>query len=265
MWKSVGELGEAFEEEGYLLPATGRLSGRTLALHLQDGAVFEYRFTSATELVRTARGGRGTEAQRETYRATEIRPGVLFVDFIVQSERATATSLVLDLDRRICTALTGQLPTRAEAEVPLVERIRRGEDLSPVRVTLLSGAVDVPFTAETERHARTDELIGKRVEYTYSPTQRYEHVYLNARFYSWHCLAGSELGLADTDQCLALELGQRLYFFAWMEKIVPTLGAVVIDLEQMRTTGKLFGYRGVDFGAATNFPIGARARIVSAL
>ena len=49
----------------------------------------------------------------------------------------------------------------------------------------------------------------------------------------------------------------------WREKIVPTLGAVLVDLEQMKTTGKIFGYSGFDFGTVMNFPVGARASLVS--
>ena len=67
------------------------------------------------------------------------------------------------------------------------------------------------------------------MEYTYSPTERYEHIYLNEDFYTWQCLMGSEKGLADTDRCHYLKLGEQLYLFVWREKIVPTLGAVVAD------------------------------------
>ena len=88
----------------------------------------------------------------------------------------------------------------------------------------------------------TTELIGRRVEYTYSPTERYEHIYLNEDFYTWQCLLGSEKGLADTDRCHYLKLGDELYLFVWREKIVPTLGAVVADFSAMRTMGKIFGH-----------------------
>jgi hypothetical protein len=34
-------------------------------------------------------------------------------------------------------------------------------------------------------------------------------------------------------------------------------------LDAMKTTGKLFGYEGNDFDRVTNFPIGAKARILN--
>jgi hypothetical protein len=86
---------------------------------------------------------------------------------------------------------------------------------------------------------------------------------LNDAFYTWHCLAGSEQGLADTDRCHYRKIAPDLYLFVWREKIVPTLGIVVVDLAQSKTTGQILGYRGFDFGAVTSFPVGARARIVS--
>ncbi len=227
-----------------------------MKLSFEDGSTTDYHFRTASELVR----GQGDV---ESYRATEIRPGVLFVDFIASGQRATTISLVLEPDRGICTAIESELPCEAEAKVPLVDRIGRGEELTGVKAKFMSGAIDAPFGRATGRHAGTRELIGRRIEYTYSGSERYEHLYLNERFYTWHCLAGSEQGLADTDRCHYLKVADRLYLFVWREKIVPTLGAVLVDLEQMKTTGKIFGYRGFDFAAVTNFPVGARARVVS--
>jgi hypothetical protein len=40
----------------------------------------------------------------------------------------------------------------------------------------------------------TDALVGMRNQYTYSPTERYEHIYLNDNFYAWQCLDGVEKG-----------------------------------------------------------------------
>lgn len=258
-WIAVGDLGEAFVSDGdtHTLPPSQRLTGKRMTLRFEDGRAVDYHFRSATRLVR----GRGSE---EAYRASEIRPGIFFVDFIAAGRRASTISLVLEPERGLCTAIEAQLPTEAEAAVPLTERIRQGAELTGVKAKFLSGAIDASFESVTDRHAETRELIGKRIEYTYSRSERYEHVYLNERFYTWHCLEGAEQGLADTDRCHYFRIADRLYLFVWREKIVPTLGAVIVDLEQMRTTGKIFGYRGYDFGAVTNFPVGARARLVSA-
>lgn len=101
---------------------------------------------------------------------------------------------------------------------------------------------------------------GKRIEYTYSPTERYERIYLNEQLYTWHCLDGSEKGLADTDRCDYRKIAEDLYLFVWREKIVPTLGIVLLDLAQLKTTGQILGYQGFDFAAVTSFSASGRVR-----
>ena len=269
-WIPVGALGEAFEPHANLLPPAAGLSGKTLTLHLENGWVIQLAFSAERTLEWSVRGA---PAPREPTadsgaipcRVTEIRPQIYFVDFIDPSQRASTASFVLDLARQICTVVLGYLPTATQAATPMLARIADGGELTGVNATFLSGAIDQPFTAATEKHRATTELIGQRIEYTYSPTERYEHVYLNDRMYTWHCLAGSEKGLADTDRCHYFSLAHHLYLFVWREKVVPTLGVVVVDLEQMKTTGKIFGYRDFDSGSLVNFPVGARARVLGAV
>jgi hypothetical protein len=266
-WIAVGRLAAGFGAAAgsCCLSPSAELAGRRIALSFEDGSAVAFHFRTASELLRIPTGGRDEGTPPDTYRATEIRPGIFFVDLLDPVSPTASVSLVLDLGRSICTALAGSLPSAATANEPLLKRIGRRRDLTGVEATLLSGAVSTPFLATTERHSATRELIGKRVEYTYSDTERYEHIYLNERFYTWHCLAGSERGLADTDRCEYRKLAERLYLFVWREKIVPTLGAVLVDLDQMKTTGKIFGYRSFDFGEIVNFPIGARVRVLGAV
>ncbi len=72
-----------------------------------------------------------------------------------------------------------------------------------------------------------------------------------------------EKGLADVDRCHYVQVAEDLYLFVWREKIIPTLGVILIDLQQMRTDGKIMGYQGSDFGALSNFPVGASAKILN--
>lgn len=256
-WIPVGTLGEAFRPDANVLPQAAGLSGTSVTLSLENGSSVELRFSGAGTLERRITG---VAASGVMTSVTEIRPAIYFVDFTDPGERAATTSIVLDMARRICTVVLGKLPTAEQVGRPMLERIAEGCELTAVDATFLSGAIDAPFTAATERHQATTELVGQRIEYTYSPTERYEHVYLNERFYTWHCLAGSEQGLCDTDRCHYLRLAPLLYLFVWREKLVPTLGVVVVDLEQMKTTGKIFGYRDFVAGTLVNFPVGARAR-----
>jgi hypothetical protein len=267
-WISVGALGEAFGPDANLLPHIASLSGASFRLQLEDGTACDVQLLSATELHwRATQVPRGSKLQIQDvtapYRATEIRTGIVLLSFLPGEGSTNAVTVVLDRSRGIATLILGQLPTRSEAAETLLERIARGAELTSVRATFVAGAIDAPFTPTTARHEETRELIGKRIEYTYSSTERYEHIYLNEALYCWHCLSGSEKGLADTDRCHYRKIAPDLFLFVWREKIVPTLGIVLVDLAQLKTTGQIFGYRGFDFGAVTSFPVGARARIVS--
>ncbi len=72
-----------------------------------------------------------------------------------------------------------------------------------------------------------------------------------------------EAGLADVDRCHYIGIAKDLYLFVWREKIIPTLGVVMIDLARQKTDGKIFGYQGSQFGALSNFPVGALAEVLN--
>ena len=257
----VGALADAFASENNCLPRSAALSGRSLQLQFEDGSSIDLNFLDADGLAWKTTQNAG-HAQ---YLATEPRPGVFFVDYVDTPGKPHCTSLVLDLAQNIVTCISGTLPTQGDTAIPVLQLIAQGLELTRVEAVVRHGAIGHPCSAATPRHAPTRELIGRRVRYTYSPTELYEHIYLNDHFYCWQCLKGAERGLADTDRCHYYKLADRLYLFIWREKIVPTLGIVVVDLEQLRTTGKIFGYQGEHFHALSNFPVGAIAREIQAV
>ncbi len=256
----MGELAEAFSPDSNVPPLTGDLAGTVLVLHYQDGAATESRFLSASRVAFTSSGPVAAAVPEGEcgYFAVSPRPGIYLVDMVTSGAPPTAVSLVLDRDRGIATRLTAVLPQSPDCGESPAARAARGDELTSVSAEFASAAIGAPFTAATPRHETTSELVGRRVEYTYSPTERYEHIYLNDRFYTWHCLSGSEKGLADTDRCHYLKLDDELYLFVWREKIIPTLGLVIADFKAMRTMGKIFGH-----GSAgpADFLVGARARL----
>jgi hypothetical protein len=248
-------LAEAFSPDSYAPEQTAELAGSACTLHFEDGRVVEFRFESGSRLAwKTSEATSGTTG----YFALNPRDGVYFVSLVTGESPPTTMVLVIDTKRRFATTLVASLPESVDVRESLSARASRGDELTAVTADFAAAAVDAPFTEGTPRHETTTDLLGRRVEYTYSPTERYEHIYLNERFYTWHCLLGSERGLADTDRCHYLKLGEDLYLFVWREKIVPTLGAVVVDFKAMRTMGKIFGH-GVSGPA--DFPVGARARL----
>ena len=78
----------------------------------------------------------------------------------------------------------------------------------------------------------------------------------------------NEDGMVEVDKALfslepMIRLGDQLYLFVWREKIIPTLGVVLVDWAAERSTGKLFGYEGSDFGAVVSTPIASQAHLLN--
>jgi hypothetical protein len=258
----VGDLAKGITEN--VLPHSAELAGQSMRLNFEDGSATHIQFNDARllawEVVHGMEKGRRGKA---CYKATCPRPGIYLVDLVQKELRATSLSLVLDISTRMASAIIGTLPTRSEILIDAFSRVLADQELTAVSVQFLRAAIDAPFEGSSHLHTHTDELIGKRIQYVYSQTEAYEHIYLNSKLYCWQCLKGIEKGLADTDRCHYYKIADKLYLFVWREKVVPTLGVVLIDLQRMKTTGKLFGYEGEDFGALVNAPIGAYATLLN--
>ncbi|MBN3006552.1 MoaF N-terminal domain-containing protein [Chromobacterium alkanivorans] len=260
----VGALADGFAPDSLTLPRCAELDGQSLRLCFDDDSAADCRLEPGGDarVVIVRPGLASTLAGVDGCHASSLRPGVYFLDFRHQGPAALSLSLVLDLTQRRFTLVRGNLPDAAAARICAFDRVAHQLELTGVDVEFLHGALDQPAAA-VPPHPPSRDLIGMRNRYRYSPTECYEHIYLNDSFYAWHCLEGVERGLADVDRCHCLQVAERLYLFVWREKIIPTLGVILIDLEGMRTDGKIFGYQDGDFGAARNFRVGAQASIVN--
>jgi hypothetical protein len=69
------------------------------------------------------------------------------------------------------------------------------------------------------------------------------------------CLS-SRQRLADTEICDYFKIAPEVYLFIWREKVMPTFGAVLINLKDMRSNGKTFGLD-IGSGKYVNFSMGA--------
>ncbi|WP_137819133.1 molybdenum cofactor biosynthesis F family protein [Pseudomonas sp. 2FG] len=260
-WITVGALADGFAADNHILPGLDDLAGKSFTLHFANGWQIEHRFEAKGLSWKMADGSAEGEAE---YRATSVRPGIYLVDFLKPEDgRSLSVSLVLDIANAAFTAVIGKLPTQQESSGDLFSRALSGAELTTVKAEFFHGSLDRPYSENCCPHALTRELLGLRNQYVYSATETYEHVYLNENFYSWQCLQGVEQGLADTDRCHYYKIAEQLYLFVWREKIVPTLGLVLIDLAAGKTDGKIFGYQGADFSRASNFAVGALAYVLN--
>jgi hypothetical protein len=273
----VGALADGFAPNSNTLAPVDDLAGRTFVLTFADESVDTLRFGTeqSVEVERIAvRSAQLTQPlERHACRVTSLRAGIYFVDYIGADEplvdedgkpRTSCTSYVLDLNKQLCTVVTGALPSEKETRLDAFTRVERGLELTGVQVRIRHGRIGGDAGGQgAGLHKPTNELVGLRNLYIYSATERYEHIYLNDNFYAWQCLSGVEAGLGDVDRCHTIGIDNALYLFVWREKIVPTLGVVMIDLERMKTDGKIFGYQGSRFDAVSNFPVGAHAHVLN--
>jgi len=263
-WISVGALADSFAPDSNILARTDDLVGRQLTLHTADGGAARYEFTTEDTLNWTASGPGAAESGSETYTATSLRDGIYFIDFVKAGSRPPCSvSIVADLNLGIATTVTGLMPTAEVAHSSVLRRAQQQQELTPVAATFVSATIDRPYEPGLPHHQPTTELVGLRLQHRYNPHEVYEHIYLNEKRYAWHCLSGIEQGLADVDRCHYYKIAHNLYLFVWREKIVPTLGAIMLDLDRMKTTGKIFGYADDALSSVSNFPVGAHSKLLN--
>jgi len=263
-WISVGALADSFAPDSNILARADDLVGRRFTLSTADGGTARYEFATADTLNWTASGAGGAESGSETYVATSPREGIYFIDFVKAGSRPPCSvSIVADLNLGVATVVTGLLPTAEDANASILRRAQAQQELTTVAADFVSATIDRAYDAAAPHHAPTTDLVGMRLQHRYNPHEVYEHIYLNEKRYAWHCLSGIEQGLADVDRCHYYKIASNLYLFVWREKIVPTLGAIMLDLDRMKTTGKIFGYADDALTTVSNFQVGAYSKLLN--
>ena len=256
-WVQVGELSDSFQHASNAPEASADLVGKNINLHMANGWVIRHSFLAVDVMEWEILDGPGKgQSQKESCRVTSLRDDIYLVDFSKGEEGATRGTLVFNFATGLCVCALSKLMEREECDVSTYARACQNQPLPNASSNIFVCGINRDVT-DADTVPYTDELIGKRVHYRYSPAEKYEHYYLNSNFYVWHCLEGVEQGLCDTDQCYYIKIDDELYLFFWHEKIIPTVGTVMIDLKGKATTGKLFGYVGNDFGQIQAIPVGA--------
>ena len=261
-WVQVGELSNGFQHHSNAPEASDALVGKSFDLHMENGWVIRQAFTSVDSMKwEILEGASSGESNLETCRVTSLRDGVFLVDFSKNQEVATRGTLVLNLESGTGFCGLSTLAGKAQCQVSIYDRATQGLPLPNASTQVLQFGIDRPFVTASNG-GFSDILLGKKIRYRYSETEAYEHIYLNPYHYTWHCVEGVENGLADTDHCFHLDVGDDMVLFFWHEKIIPTVGTILIDLKARRTTGKLFGYKADDYGDTQAIPAGAKIECI---
>ena len=226
-WPDVTAMLAGFGEPS--LPASSELEGAPIDVRFDNGWTIRHTFEN-DQVTWEITDGDGTGASdTHAYRAVEVRPGIFFVDFIKgEGVHSSDVSMVINVkDGRVTVADSSFVDRDGEVRM---------------QTEFLSGRV--VGSGEIEPRPRTSELVGKRIYYRYSPTEHYEHVYLNAGTFVWHCVRGAEVGLADADPIQVFEVAEGIVLLHWSETVKPVESIVTIDLINKRSIGRMFCWDG---------------------
>jgi hypothetical protein len=230
----------ASEMATHRLPQTTALAQSQMKITLDSGTVFDLDFVDRNKAVWKS----GSESGTDWYEAVEVSSNTYFIDLTFSHQpRQTQTFIV---------------STETHQALSIRTIMREGDiGKDPRAVQLFSpGRIGDPSIPPTGRKpAPTRDLFGLRAVYTYNPGQVFEHAYLNAERYCWHCLVGPLKGQADVEKCTIYKWEDNQYIFCWREFGLPVCTVFFYDWNQMRSTGKFFAI-GED-GDLANTPAGA--------
>ncbi|MBV4513808.1 MoaF C-terminal domain-containing protein [Pseudomonas kurunegalensis] len=222
-WPSVSVMLDGFGKQ--TLPASSALAGTILQVGDEPDESVEYVFKDQESLTWSAGKGADRKSGTAQYKAIEARPGIFIIDF-VRGAGLAAENVTIILDQN-----TGAVTTGLSRFVEVAGKTRAVTDFTFANIN-----------GEEIKHERSDGLVGKRIFYRYSDIETYEHIYLNLGTFTWHCLRGGEVGLADTDHCKAWKVAEDLYIFFWTEKVMTVEAVLLIDLKQERSIGRMYGW-----------------------
>lgn len=220
-WPDVTKMLEGFGDPS--LPASEALVGQKLDMSFTEGAKRSVEFLSANTL-RFSSLDSPELIGEFAYRAVEARPGIFYVDFLAGSG-AHAHNMSF-----VYSTASGQVTFADSYMYDKAGTIRTETDFAHGRVG----------EGEIKPRNRSNDLVGLRIYYRYSPTEHYEHIYLAPGTFVWHCIKGGERGLADADQTMAFELDDEILVFYWKETVMPVESFLVIDLKNKRSIGRMF-------------------------
>lgn len=245
-WPVVSAMLNGFGDPS--LPASSALVGQTIDIRYDNGWTIRHEFSSDHQLTWTIVHGEGEgEAGSHQYRAVEARPGIQVIDFLKgEGVETHDVTLIVNLD-------DGRVTT-ADSSIYLNPGGGR------TTTQFLSGRI--AGTGEIEPRRRTEALVGKRIYYRYSATERYEHIYLNNGTFVWHCIDGAERGLADADKTRTFELAEDLYILFWTESVMAVESFLVVDLANTRSIGRMFCWEN-ESSAVVHIPFDSKFTVLN--
>ena len=222
------------------LPQTPALVNQTMKITLDSKTSFDLEFADLNKVNWQSRNDGGTD----WCEVVEVAPQTYFIDMTFTQEPRESQTFVVNTETR---QVLGVRTIMREGDV--------GDEPRAVHIFApgVLGDPAIPPTGLTPTPTR--DLIGLRGIYTYSPTQCFEHIYLNSQRYAWQCIIGPLHGQGDVDLATVYKFNHNQYIFAFREFGLPVSTVFFYNWDQMRSTGKFFAID--EHGAIANTPAGA--------
>ncbi len=204
----------------YRIDSSSDLAGREVSVTLDDGTETSYEFKETTVLSRT---NGIDEVEESSYDATELRSGVFFVQIPTEDFEST-TSLVLNFADESGVLVRNTL-------VYDLERPNLRQVIWPFVFTGSAGVLP----------EISAELVGKRAYAEYADGHTAEHIYVNPRRFGWQGLGKFDYSGSELDDSTTWKIGEELYLLTWVEEWQAVAACLLLDFQQLRNTGILFG------------------------
>ncbi len=218
--------GGAAGMSGNALPVSAFLAGKTFTLRYDNGPVMEYRIDSPDELHWRKDGeGEWTQARYQSY---EVAPGlILFGHLLADAPNHDGHIIAADFEQGLVTCYNGFLNT------PYFANEAGARTLFGV---LEMDGIQPPMY---RRHARTTEMLGRCITYSYAPGLVSMHLYSTPNTVSWIIFTPDQHGgLEWSGPGDFVKIRDGIYFMYWLEEACNgTLGTVLLNMNIMHDAG----------------------------
>ncbi|HUN26453.1 MAG TPA: MoaF N-terminal domain-containing protein [Steroidobacteraceae bacterium] len=208
------------------LSANDFLTGKVFTLRYDSGPVMDYKVDSADELA-WRRDGEG-DWTKARYHAYEVAPGLfLFGHLLAGAPNHDGHIIAVDFHQGLATCYNGFLNT------PYFANEAGARTLFGV---LEMQGIQPPMY---RRHARTTEMLGRCITYSYAPGLTSMHLYSTPNTVSWIIFTpDGHGGMEWSGPGDFVKIRDGIYFMYWLEEACNgTLGTVLLNLNIMHDAG----------------------------
>ncbi|HTT05675.1 MAG TPA: MoaF N-terminal domain-containing protein [Steroidobacteraceae bacterium] len=211
---------------GNALPASAALAGKSFILRYDNGPAMAYRFDDAGQL--SWRRDDEGDWTRARYQAFEVAPGLFLLGHLLQgAPNHDGHIIAVDFQQGLVTCYNGFLNTpyfANEAGARTLFGVVEMEGLQP------------PLY---RRHARTTEMLGRCITYSYAPGLTSMHLYSTPHTVSWIIFTpDGHGGMEWSGPGDFVKIRDGVYFMYWLEEACNgTLGTVLLNLNIMHDAG----------------------------